>query len=79
MSLLALIDQIVIELHFSYLAPEEWGVLDILKSLSDEFVSVNYHFNNWSCFIGREKTIRRLKSKTVEVTLVNKRLIKINK
>ena len=38
---------------------EDWGMLDIMRSLTDNFVSVNYHMNNWGCF---EDDSRRLKS-----------------
>ena len=69
------IDQIVAEIHFDQIYPEEWGVLDIFKSLMREFVSVNYHMNNYSCL---KRSYRKLGSNAFEVTLVNKRLIKLN-
>ena len=68
------IDQIVAELHFDEIYPEEWGMLDIFETLMTKFVSVNYHMNNYGCLKG----YRRLKSHAVEVTLINKKLIKMN-
>jgi hypothetical protein len=43
------IDQIVAELHFDNLYPEEWGLIDIFKTLLTKFVPVNLHMNNHGC------------------------------
>lgn len=71
------VDMLLIEFHFQSIHPEEWGLLDIARTLAGKFVSVNYHFSNWSCFVGEEAGWRRMKAKAVEVTLINKRLIKL--
>ena len=68
------IDQIVGELHFEKIYNEEWGMLDIFRSLMTKFVNVNYHMNNWGCMRGQN---RRLNSKAVEFSLVNRKLIKL--
>ena len=66
-------DQIVGEFHFAEIHFEEWGNLDIIRSLTSKFVNVNYHMTNFACIpINR---YRRLKSKAVEFCLVNKNLI----
>lgn len=71
-------EQIVIEIHFKPIYYEVWGILDIMRSLDAHFISVNYHMNNWSCFKGDDKNIRRLKGNALEVTLINRKLIKRN-
>jgi len=48
-------------------------MLDIFRSLMLKFVSVNYHMNNYGCIEGR-----MLNSQAIEVTLVNRKLIKVN-
>ena len=63
------------EFHFDEIYHEEWGVLDIIETLTDKFVSVNYHMNNYGCMTGKNN--RKLKSRAVEVTLVNKKLITV--
>lgn len=62
---LDLIDQIVIELHFDSIYPEEWGMLDIFRTLSEKFVSVNYHNNNWGCFRAPVQEKRRILSRAL--------------
>ena len=54
------IDQIVGELHFDFIYREEWGALDILRTLDSKFVNVNLHMNNYGCMGGRN-----LKSRAV--------------
>ena len=73
------IDQLVMEIHFDKWAPESWGNLDILRSLSEKFYNVNYHMNNFGCFSKYPKIepYRKLKSHALEVTLVNKKLLKL--
>ena len=68
------VDQITGELHFGKIYPEEWGMLDIFRTLMTKFVNVNLHMNNWGCF---KKSQRKLKSEAVEFTLVNRKLIKL--
>ena len=41
--LLKWIDQIVIEFHFAPIYPEEWGQIDIYRTISKYFVPVNFH------------------------------------
>ena len=48
------IDQFILELHFVDLYPEEWGMLDIFRTLMTKFVSVNMHMNNNDCLAGRK-------------------------
>lgn len=62
----------VVEFHLSPLYPEEWGMLDIFRTLKQHFVSVNYHMNNKGCWLSRQ-----IKSSIFTVTLVNKKLIKV--
>jgi hypothetical protein len=78
------IDQMVLEIHFrgggiSHL--QTWGNVDIIRSLEKEFVSVSLHMNNYACVGTNElqNKARFFPSFAVEVTLVNRRLIKINK
>jgi hypothetical protein len=47
---LDLIDQIIMEVHLDNIYYEEWGMLDIFRTLADKFVNVNYHNNNHGCF-----------------------------
>ena len=54
---------------------EEWGKLEIIKSLMKKFVSVNYHANNWACLAD---PTRKIPSGAMDVTLINKNLIKTN-
>jgi hypothetical protein len=68
------IDQIAGELHFGFIYAEEWGMLDILRSLMSKFVNINLHMNNHACV---NSPIRRLKSAAVEFSLVNRKLINI--
>jgi hypothetical protein len=37
------IDQIMLEIHFGIISQETWGNLDIFRSLTEKFISVNYH------------------------------------
>jgi hypothetical protein len=71
--LLDYVDQIAGELHFDTIYKEEWGMLDIFRTLMTKFVPVNLHHNNWGCMKDRV-----LKSKAVEISLVNKRLITLH-
>jgi hypothetical protein len=68
------IDQIVGELHFGNIYPEEWGMLDIFRSIMTKFVNVNLHMNNYACL---NSPFRRLKSSAVEFSLVNRKLINL--
>lgn len=68
------IDQISGELHFAHIYREEWGMLDIFRTLMKKFVNVNLHMNNYAC---NNQANRRLKSFAVEFSLVNRRLIKL--
>ena len=61
------------ELHFDKIHPEEWGMLDIFETLASKFVSINYHMNNNGCLPGR-----KLPSRALEVTLVNRKLIRLH-
>lgn len=54
------LDQMVGELHFDSIYWEEWGMLDIFRSIMTKFVPVNLHMNNWGCIPNRN-----LKSKAV--------------
>lgn len=70
------IDQLVIEIHFGEKVKEQWGNLDILKTLSTKFVNVNYYGVLglcWEC--GMILDNRILPAKAVQLTLVNKNLI----
>ena len=44
------IDQIFMESHFDFLGREQWGYLDIYKTLAEKFVNVNFNNNNNGCF-----------------------------
>ena len=66
------IDQILAEFHLGVAgSAEEWGKLEIIRSLMTKFVPVIYHMNNWGC----KSPDRALKSGALEVTLINKKLI----
>lgn len=52
-----------------------WGNVDIINSLKENFISINLNMNNFGC--GKNKG-GYYRSSAVEVSLVNKRLIKIN-
>ena len=69
------IDQIVGELHFGDIYGEEWGMLDIFRTLMTKFVNVNLHMNNYACL---NSPFRNLKSSAVEFSLVNRKLITLN-
>jgi hypothetical protein len=71
------IDQITIELHFDWIYPETWGHLDIFRSLAEKFIPVNYHASNWACHVPDLLKWRRLISASYEITLINKKLIKL--
>lgn len=66
------IDQMVGEFHLYPIFHEEWGILDILRSLTEKFVVVNLHMTNFAC---TDSPLRRLKALAIEYTLVSKRLI----
>ena len=66
------IDQIAGEFHLDQIYKEEWGMLDIFRTLSDKFVMVNLHMTNWEC---RYSPLRHLKSTVFEFNMVNKKLI----
>ena len=56
-SYLDFIDQIIMEVHLPGPAIRHdgyWGNLDIVESLSKNFVSVNMHMNNHACNIRRK-------------------------
>lgn len=71
-------DQIILEAHFGDIYPEFWGNLDMFRSLSDKFISVNYHINNFGCFDQDVMQYRAIPALAFEVTLINKKLITIN-
>jgi len=52
-------------------------MLDIYRSLMSKFVSVNYHVNNIVCYPEEYQKYRKLKSGAYEITLVNKKIIKL--
>lgn len=72
MDLLDNVDQIVGEWHFWPIYTEEWGMLDIIRSLNEKFVMVNLHMTNFAC---TDQPHRRVKALAMEYTMVNKRLI----
>jgi len=53
-----------------------WGNLDIIDSLKERFVSVNLHMNTGSCF-GGDRAQRHFPAFAIEVSLVNKKVIKL--
>lgn len=61
--------------------PFYWGNVDILKALGEKFVSVSLHMNNNACFNISliEQKSRIFPSKAMEVLLVNKRVVLLNK
>ena len=65
------IDMIVAEFHFDTISRETWGQLDIFRTIMTKFVNVNLHMNNFGCMSNN----RKLRSRAIEVTLVNKKLI----
>ncbi len=71
--------QIYMEAHFDFLGPEQWGYLDIFRTIADKFVNVNYNNNNNGCFKFYRPFIpdRKLLSPAIELTLVNKKYIKL--
>ena len=73
------IDQIIIEVHFGPIYPEEWGNMEILKTLAEHFVVINFHENNAVCYNAQTRPFRKIKSPAIETAMVNRRLIKINK
>jgi hypothetical protein len=64
----------MIEIH---IISEEWGHLDIFRSLTDKFIPVNFHSNNNGCYPPEIAKKRGLKSFAYEILLVNKKLIKL--
>jgi hypothetical protein len=66
------------QLNFNPTSPEVWGNLDILRNLNKKFVSINYRAPSDQCFTGDESSGRKIPGKMVEVTLVNRRSIKLN-
>jgi len=66
-------DQIAFEIHVGDIYPEQWGQLDILRTLNTKFININCHMNNNACTVGR-----KLPAMAIEATLVNRRLIKFN-
>ena len=75
------IDVIVMEIHMGFIYPEEWGMLDVYRTLTEHFAVVNIHENNIVCYKSIEpwntKRDRRLKTPALETTLVNRKLINI--
>jgi hypothetical protein len=68
------IDQIAGEIHLDQIYKEEWGMLDIFRTLADKFVMVNYHMTNWEC---RNTALRHLKATVFEFNMVNKKIITV--
>lgn len=66
------IDQIVGEFHIFKV---DWGILDIVKTLTEKFVMVNTHMNNWGCHT--PESGRKLKASAVEYAMVNRNIIKL--
>ena len=44
------IDQIFAEFHFADTHREEWGILDIFRTLTKKFIPVSYRAPHWMCF-----------------------------
>lgn len=69
------IDQLVITFNLNDNFAYHEGNINILKGLKNEFKTVNIHMNNKDCWPEGDGQIP---SKTFEVSLVNKRLLKLN-
>jgi hypothetical protein len=81
---LQFVDQITMEVHLrggNIDQLQVWGNIDTVRSLAKEFVSVSLHMTNFACVTPAElqQKTRFFPSFVLEVTLVNKRLITINK
>jgi hypothetical protein len=61
-------------MHFAPLHMDYWGKLDIIQTLGEKFIPVNYHVNNNDCF---QTGQRKIKSHAFEITLVNRKFIKL--
>ncbi len=48
------------EIHFGEISPEIWGNLDIIRTLTDKFVNVNLHMNNFACYLPEIRDKRRI-------------------
>jgi len=66
------VDVIIGELHLEKLHNEEWGMLDIVRTLTDRFVVTNIHMSNFGCM-----PERKLAAYGVEISMVSRRLIKL--
>jgi hypothetical protein len=80
---LPFIDQMVIIFHNPHnpqITPASQGHLTILESLRQHFLSVNFHIDNHECIhdYNSYKSFRKYRSSAIEVTLVNKNLVKLN-
>lgn len=66
------VDMIVGEWHLRTGYMEEWGILDIVRTLTEKFVVVNLHMTNFACSFS---PLRKVKALAMEYTMVNKKLI----
>jgi hypothetical protein len=57
-----------------HLQNSEWGHLDIIETLMEHYVNVNFHMNNYAC---NPTYNHRIRAWAFEVSLVHKSLIKI--
>ena len=76
-SVLDNIDVIIAEIHLERTVRQRWGHLDIIKTLASKFVNVNYHIQYLGCFKEKQLKVRSVPGGSVEVTLINRRLIKL--
>lgn len=81
-SYLDYIDQMVIVFNnprHPQITPPLEGYLDVINSLKQKFISINFHLNNLQCVydFDSSRSIHKYRSSSVEVTLVNRRLIKL--
>ena len=71
----------VLEIHFPGRGighQAYWGNLDIIKAIGKRFISVNLHMNNYACRFMGGKYPPFYKAFAIEVSLVNRKLIKTN-
>jgi hypothetical protein len=73
------IDQIIMELHLDF--KDEWGILDVLNTLYENFAVVSLHMNNNACdwYSDLRHKVRKLPNWFMEIAMVNRRLLKINR
>jgi hypothetical protein len=70
------VDQIIMEVHLDFIYQDVWGNLDFLRTISEKFINVNYHMTNYAaCYT---VDYRGMPARAFELTLVNKKLIKLN-